>query len=261
MIKQPVTRFLVLLAGVVLGLVMTSCGTANKDEEKAELHLRIGTAYLNQGNYPLALKELLEAYKLNSSNPIVNNNLALAYFVRGKYEDAEKYLLRATSLDSKYTDAYNHLGRVHIEMGKTDEAITELNKVVADLTYPQPERALANLGLAHFKTKNYPLAEKRLKEALKANNTFCPAHNYYGQTLYYMKEYKRAAQAVDAAVQVCRDLDETYYIGALSYFRIGQKEKGQARMREIIELFPKSKYVPKARAHLTDDIQEGKDSE
>ena len=261
MLKQLVIRFITPLAAVMLGLGMTSCTTANRDDEKADLHLRIGTAYLNQGNYPLALKELLEAHKLNPDSPIICNNLALAYFVRGKFAESEKFLQRAVTLDPKYTDAYNNLGRVHIDMGKYDEAIAELNKVVADLTYPQPERGLSNLGLAYFRTKKYSLAEKTLKDALRTNNSFCPAHNYYGQTLYYMKEFKRAAQAVDAAVQVCKDLDETYYIGALSYFRLGQKEKGQARMREIIELFPNSKYVPKARAHLTDDIREGTDSE
>lgn len=242
---------------VAATVLLTSCATNNRDQEKADLHLRIGTAHLNQGNYPIALKELLEAYKLDPENAVICNNLALAYFVREKHVEAEKYLQRAVALDPKYTDAYNNLGRVHIEMNRPEDAIKELNIVVADLTYPQPERGLANLGLAYYRSGNFSMAEKKFREALKANNSFCPAHNYYGQSLYQQKQYKRAASVIETAIQVCKDLDEARYFGAMSYLRMGQKEKAMARMNEVVELFPNSQYASKARAYLDGQDKDG----
>lgn len=244
-----------LLAGVFL-----SCATGDKDAEKAELHLRIGTAHLNQGNYPLALRELLEAHRLNPDNAVVCNNLALAYFVRGKYADAERHLNQAIKIDPKYTDAYNNLGRVHIELGRYDLAINELNRVVSDLTYPQPEKGLSNLGLAHMKAKNYQEAQRRFKEALKINNNFCPAHNHYTQALYLLKEYKRAAAATESALQLCPNLDEAHYYGALSYLKMGQRDRAHARMKEIIELYPASEFAKLARSHLNQASTDGTES-
>ncbi|HEX4922606.1 MAG TPA: tetratricopeptide repeat protein [Bdellovibrionales bacterium] len=244
-----------LLAGLFL-----SCASGNKEREKAELHLRIGTAHLNQGNYPLALRELLEAHRLDSSNPIICNNLALAYYVRGRHAEAEKYLNQAIKLDPKYTDAYNNLGRVHIDTGRYDLAITELTRVVNDLTYPQPEKGLSNLGLAHLKAKNYQEAQRRFKEALQANSAFCPAHNHYAQALYHLKDYKKAAAATETALQLCPNLDEAHYYGALSYLKMGQRDRANARMREIVELYPTSEFAKLARSHLNQASNDGTES-
>jgi type IV pilus assembly protein PilF len=235
-------------AAASLILVIASCTTPSKDNDKAELHLRIGTAHLNQGNYPLALRELLEAHRLDPKNAVICNNLALAYFVRQKLEESEKYLKLAVELEPGYTEARNNLGRTLIELGKYNEAITVLNQVTKDLTFPEPEKGFSNLGLAYFRAKNYQAAQKKFQEALHVNSNFCPAHNMYGQTLFQLKEYRKAADATDRAVQVCPNLDEAHYFGALSYLRLGQKERAMARMREIIELYPNSQYASKARS-------------
>jgi type IV pilus assembly protein PilF len=251
LLEIKVMKLIIILSLILLSFV--SCATPSKEKDKAELHLRIGTAHLNQGNYPLALRELLEAHKLDPSNPIVCNNLALAYFVRSKLEESEKYFKKAIELDPKYTEARNNLGRTYIELNRFNEAIATLNEVTKDLTYTEPEKGFANLGLAYYRTKNFQAAQKKFREALQANNNFCPAHGFYGQTLFQLKEYKKAADATDRALQVCPNLDEAHYYGALSYLKLGQKERGMARMREIVELYPNSQYAAKARALVDKD--------
>ena len=89
-------------ASVIL-IFLTAIGCASqkvKDREtRAQLHMQMGTSHLQQGNYPLALKELLNAEELDPDNPHIQNNLALAYFVRNKLNKAEEHFRKALVID------------------------------------------------------------------------------------------------------------------------------------------------------------------
>ena len=47
----------------------------------ARLHLQIGTSQLESGNYPQAIEELLKAEKLDSSDPVIQNNPKLSILI------------------------------------------------------------------------------------------------------------------------------------------------------------------------------------
>ena len=170
---------------IILSFFAVCLGCANTElkKEQADLHLRIGTSHLLAGRYPQALNEMLAAETLDPENPVIENNLGLAYFVRKEFTQAEKHLLLALTLNPKYNDARNNLGRVHIELARYDEALAELKIVTQDLTYPTPEKAFVNIGIVYMK-KGSPLkALDNFKKGIEANGKFCPAFNYYGQSL------------------------------------------------------------------------------
>ena len=123
---------------VVIFLVSscTSLFKSDRSEERALLRQQLGVSYMQQGNYPLALKELLAAEELDPQNPQIQNNLGMLYFVREKFELSAKHFSRAYDLDNKYTDAKNNLARVYIELKQFAIAQRLLEEVSADLTYP-----------------------------------------------------------------------------------------------------------------------------
>ncbi len=244
------TRYFILL--LVLGL-MWGCATSNSDSaRRAALHLQLGTAHLNSGNFPAAMAELLKAEKLDSSNPIIQNNLGFAFYVRNKFKEAEEHFAKAVRSKPEYTEARNNLGRVLIDLERYDEAIRELNISVNDLTYSAPEKSLSNLGLAYLKKNDYAHAQENFIKALQIQDKACTTITYYGQSLFGQKKYAAAAETFDRAISSCKkeNFDEPYYFSGLSYMRASKREQAVARLEELMQLFPESSYHAKAQTLL-----------
>lgn len=237
--------------GFISVLMLASCVSAKKKEEAA-LHLRIGTGYLQAGQYPAALRELLIAEKLDSTDPTTHNNLGLVYFMRERYELAEKHLARAIEINPKFTEARNNRARVLIELEKYEVAIRELKIVLNDLTYPDPAKAWVNLGLAFFKRGDFSEAKGALAEGLKIRRDNCLGQTLYGRSLYELGQLKTASRALDNAVLICRDskYDEPHYYSGLTYYKLGETSSAVARMEEILKLYPDGNYARKAESML-----------
>lgn len=231
---------------------MAGCASAQKDRDTADLHLRIGTSFLTQGNFPNAMRELQTAEKLDPKNPVIQNNLGLVYFMREKYESAAQHLERALKLNPAYSEARNNYGRVLIELGRYDKAIEELQKVAKDLTYQDPAKAHVNLGLAYFRRGDYSSARNQFSEAIKLNRDNCLAQTYFGRSLLEMSQLPQAATALDNAVVVCRPnkFDEPHYYSGLTYYKLGQVSSAVSRMEEIINLYPEGRFAKRAESLL-----------
>lgn len=238
--------------GLLSLTLLVSCATPSADKKNlSDVHLRLGTAHLQQGNYPQALSELLLAVELDPNNAVARNNLALAYFVRERYPEAELHLKKALEIDPKYSDARNNLGRVYVAMKQYDSAIVELNIVSADLTYPTPEKALSNLALAYYRKGDYAKARDTSLNALKADKDFCPAQGIYGLSLFYLEDYKKAVHAFERTANQCeREKEEAHYYSGLSYYKLGSRDKAVARLQEVLTLYPEGEYTEKAKSIL-----------
>lgn len=210
--------------------------------------MRIGTGYLTGGNLPLAIKELSIAKDLDPKNYAILNNLGLAYYYRQEYSLAGKEFQEALVISPNYTEARSNLSRVFISTEKYAEAIDILKVATRDLTYRQPEKIWANLGMAQLELKKYNDAELSLKKAITLNRHYCPAFTLLGKTHYKLEKYSLAAHVLDQAVFKCRTqyYDEPNYYGALSYLQLGKKNVARAKLKEIIDKFPNGNYAPKA---------------
>ncbi len=242
-----------LLVVTLLMISFSGCGTSQKKEQEiAQLHLRVGTAYLVQGKLPQALRELLIAEENDPQDPFIQNNLGITYFTYKKNKKALFHLKKAIALKDDYSDARNNLGRVYIEEGFFDQAIGELQRVISDLTYLSPNKAMVNLGLAYMRKGSLKEAEQSFLKALQVDRGSCLAHNYYGQTLLRQKRFDEASQSLDQAVSLCQELkfDEPHYYSGVAYLRLGEAEKARSRLKEVVELYPQGAYVKRARKQL-----------
>ena len=243
-----------LLKIIVLCFGLVSCTLINKNkkEETAELHLQMGVSYIQQQNYPLALRELLTAQSLDPRNPVIQNNIGLNYFLMKKYKRSIKHFQKAIRFSSKYTEARSNLARVYIEVKKYKEAQNQLMIAKNDLTYPNPEKIWINLGLIDFKNKKYSEAIKSFLKAIEVGKRDCLSHYMYGRSLYSLKKYTLAGSALDKSIKVCQDsLPEPYYYSALSYYRSGYSKKSQRRFKQVLEKFPESSLAESARKFIS----------
>ena len=238
---------------VVSCLTLTACSTLNaRDRERANLYLELGTSYLVRGDYPLALKELLQSEKLDPNNAATQNNLGLAYYVRHRFNKAEMHFQKALKLRPKFTEAENNLGRLYITVGLYKKAIRELKLATADLTYNQPAKSWSNLGQAYFYDRRYRSAKVALARSLRIYHDSCPTMNIYGRTLYDLKNYKSAAQSFDQAIRFCgkSKFDEPHFYSGMSFYKLGEIYKARAQFRELVTLFPSSRYSAQAKKML-----------
>jgi Tfp pilus assembly protein PilF len=240
--------FLILIS--LLAIVACKSAGDSRNQQKADLHLRLGTNNLERGNYPDALKDLLIAESLAPNEPLTQNNLGLAYFMREKYDQAEIHIRKAIELEPKFTDAKNNLGRVLIEKKKFADAKKYLNEVLEDLTYPMPGKAYINLGLASFGEQAYGEAKEYFLKAINFDRENCLAQNYYARSLLELKEYKKAVTAFDKAEAFCakQSFDEPSYFSAVNSYRMGDTYKAKLKFEALIE--KNSSYREKAEQML-----------
>ncbi|MNS76830.1 lipoprotein NlpI [compost metagenome] len=247
-------KWLLLLATISI----FGCASSSKDAEKSDLYLRMGVSNMESQNYPAALRDLMKAEELNPTNPIIQNNLGMVYFMRQRYDLSVQHLNKALVLQPTFSDARNNLARVQIEQSQYAEAEKNLQKVLADLTYSNQGKAYVNLGLSKFNQKQYSAALSSFEKAMAAQPGDCNAATYRGRSLFELKRYEDAAEALDRAIGLCqKDLfDEPHFYSALAYYRVGDKAKATARFEELIKYYPDGKYRDKAKGML-DLIRKG----
>ncbi|QLY25402.1 lipopolysaccharide assembly protein LapB [Bdellovibrio sp. KM01] len=239
-------------------LALAGCASWSQNKEKSELYLRMGNAFIEEGNYPNAIVALQKAQELDTTNAAVPNSMGQALFMRERYDLAEKQFRKAVAMNPKYSDARNNLARVLIEEGKYAEADKELTLVLNDLTYSGVDKAFTNYGLSKFNQKQYAAAQEAFLNVLKTKSDDCWANSYYGRAFFEEKKYAQATEALDRAIGFCQKnlIDEPHYYSALAYYRVGDKSKSIARFEEIIRYYPDGKYRDKAKGML-DLIRKG----
>ncbi len=247
----------------IVGTLHTISGCAskpNRDKENANLHLQMGTTLFTNRKYPEALRELLAAEKLDSTNPTIQNNLALTYFVRDRFDLALLHVDRAIALNANYTEARNNRARILIERGQYAEAIAEAKRVTADLTYQFPIRGWTNISLAYFRKGDFPNARDSATAALKIERSSCFAQTILGRSLLEMglleknsvALLKDAAETLDRAIVACRSegQDEAAYFAGLAHYKLGKSAAAVARLQGVLRDYPEGRYVKKAESLL-----------
>lgn len=91
---------------------------AKKFVKNEKVWNNIGAIYLRTGRYKEALYALKRAYRLNSTDPEIEVNLAIAYWERGEQTLAEEVARRLVNRDNLSTLATYNLTLLLLKMGK-----------------------------------------------------------------------------------------------------------------------------------------------
>lgn len=163
-------KILTILLLLLLPLSILSCaGTSEQkknDRWEGEIHMQMGSNYLNQGNIEMALFELNKASRLIPRNPDVHFALGTVHLVREEPELAVEEFLKSIELNKRHGDAYNNLGYAYLKLGRWDKAIESCQKALDEVSYDTPERAMTIIGWAYYKRGESARALDILKRAL-----------------------------------------------------------------------------------------------
>jgi type IV pilus assembly protein PilF len=238
---------LLMAAGLSL---FTGCGPGQLDIQRAGVHHGLGYNYLQHGDPTSALREFLEAEKLNPKDAQIQYALGMALNAKGRYLEALEHYKQALVLDPKFTEAHNALGATYLELGKWDDAIQEFNLVLKDILYLTPFYVLNNIGWAYYKKGDLPRAIENYRSALGMKPDFGLAQYNLGWAYRDNKQPDLAIAAFSQATFLVPNFLDAHFQLAKLYFDTGKKKEAQKSFEEVVRLSPQSESARLARQYL-----------
>lgn len=176
-------------------------GLPSPDSLKLVLYVNRGAAKVNIRDFKGAYDDFMAAYKIDSLQIGILNNLAAVCDEVGKGDQTLKYLYRVLEIDSTFIGAYGNIGFKYQEMGDYKKAIGFFDKVLS----LSPDDALAYSNRSFNRYKLGDLAGA-LTDANKAIELY-PSNSYAfrNRALIYL--------AMKKNTEACADLKEALDIG------------------------------------------------
>jgi type IV pilus assembly protein PilF len=198
---------------VLAAALLVGCVTSNSEGGKplkqdqpkdaaAKYNIQLGTAYLQQGNYPLAKEKLERSLKQNPKDANVHTSLGLLYDRTGDPKGADKHFREALRLAPNNPDVSNNYAIYLCKNGRTEEGVQRFMAVAASKFYRTPEVALTNAGVCLRSAKRFDEAQQKFTGAIRQRP------NYSEPTVQLASMYLEREQVAEA-----RKVIDTY-VGA-----------------------------------------------
>jgi type IV pilus assembly protein PilF len=163
-----------ILAAVVAGCGASAAprGKSQKDTPKqdaAELQVRLGRGYLEQGKFETAHEKLERALELDPASIDAHTLMAILYERIDRPKLSEKHYRRAAELDPEDGGANNNLGAYLCRYERYAEADAYFIKALDDPFYATPQAAWSNAGVCAARSGNAGKAEEYFRRSLEIN--------------------------------------------------------------------------------------------
>ena len=246
-------RGCVWVLALVFMISLLSCGASQeKKRAQAKATRELGEAYMRQGSYTEALKELLKAEQINPNDHLIQNDLGLIYMSKSRYDLAETHFKKAMRIKPDYASARNNLGTVYLAEENWPAAIETFKSLEGNLLYGTPHYPLSNLGLAYYNLGDYASAEIYYLKALDIEPYFVIAQRGLGRTYIKMFKIPEAVSVLERAVREAPLWPELYLDMGTAYRMAGQYTKALMAYNKVSELAPDSEAAEKAQAEIRD---------
>ena len=241
--------------GLVLALCATtifcyaSCISTNLEVRKkqAEASRHLGEAHLQQGNYPMALREFLKAQKLYNNDHFLHDDLGLTYMAKGRLDLAIEHFKKALEISPNYSPGRNNLGTAYLNQKEWDAAIKHFKEAAEDLLYATPQFPLSNLGWAYYNKGEYELAIKYYQEALEVDAKFINALRGLGLTYIAMGKASEAVATLESGVKQYPRIPQLRFDLGEAYTLSRDYKKAFDAFQKVAELVPDTPLARKAQ--------------
>lgn len=222
--------------------------TAKKPQVEATRSL--GEAYLAQRNYAMALRELLNAEKMNPDDYLTQYDLGLVYYARKKADLAIRHFEESLRLRPEYAPARNSIGAAYLSIENWDAAIAALKPLQGDLLYATPHYPLTNLGYAYYRKGDYQTAETYLLKALDYEPNFPIALRHLGRVMLATGRVAEAVQRLQRAAELDPRSAEIQMTLGDAYNASFQPDRAIQAYRKVLDLAPSSDLAAVAEKEI-----------
>jgi len=219
----------------------------------------VGSDYLRQGKYAMAIRTLQDAQRQNPSDPVTYYSLGEAFRSKGLLPEAEANLLLSLEKspnpqDPNYQEATLTLATVYIQMERYPEAEVLCQILIDDPTYARPWIALTNRGWAEYKSGRFLEAQASYEEALDFRSDYALAHFNLGQLDQAQSRWLSAIRQLELAseskqLSPLAQAEAHFRMGEI-YITLDRKDKAVEEFRAATEKAPQDKWGTDSRTYL-----------
>lgn len=167
-------------------------GEPTAAESAAETNLKLGQAYMQQGQLELALDKLQKAIALDPKSSSAHTVLAVLLERIGRTEQAGRHYAEAVELAPTDGSALNNRGAFLCRAGAYAEADALFQKALQDPFYRTPASALANAGVCADEAGDTASAERYFRRTLDFEPRNLTALLRLSQIHYDKQDFLRA---------------------------------------------------------------------
>lgn len=227
------------------------CGCVSSDGSKplkqedpklaaAKANVQLGTAYLQQGNFPVAKEKLERSLKQNPKDPDVHTSLGWLYDRTGETKLAEQHFREALRLAPDKPDLINNYATILCKNGRVDEGVEKFSSVAVSKYYRTPEVALTNAGVCLRSAKRPDEAQVKFAAAIKARPNYSEATVQLAGLYLERENLADARKVVDTYINAFRP-DPDVLLAAVRVARAQNDTVAEEKFSRTLRLeFPDS---------------------
>ena len=242
------------VAAAVLFAGCASFGGSDEATRKTQLFYDLALAHYQDGQFPDSIANLQQVLARDSDSYQAKILLGLNYLAVDSLDAAEKITLEACNSKGANSDCWNNLSAIYLKSRKYNQAVDAANQALADLTYPTPSLALANLAQAQIALKELSQAQTTLEHAKKLDPRNCQIRVLLGRVLTKRGALEEALQETRVATSQCPLSAVSHLWEAYTLYLLGDREKASKKLHFIVEQFKRGEIVEKAQT-WTDLLQ------
>lgn len=233
--------------GLVLILFLAACASTgsntepdNSSRKAAETNTSLGQAYMDRGQYEIALDKLKRAIAHDKTYAPAHTVLGLLYERIGEPDLAGEQYREAVKYDPKGGDVNNNYGAYlcHYDQGREAEAY--FLTAIKDPFYQTPWLAYGNAGSCSLQLGDLDKAESYLRQSLEFNKEFAPALLSMADVSYQKGFNLRARAFLQRFEAVGVMNEESLLLGYRIESALGDSRSANRYRQEFIERYPNS---------------------
>jgi type IV pilus assembly protein PilF len=208
--------------------------------QRAQIRADLAAGYYERGQMDVALEELAEAAKLDSSNPRIYNIYGLVYTVMGDNSRAEENFRRAISLAPNDSEIRHNWGVFLCATGRARDAIPEFEQAIRNPLYKTPEIALINAGKCSVTLGEAAKAETYFRQAITVSPNNPIASYNLALLAFRQKRFDEARAWMRPVMQQQTPPPEALYLGMCIERRQGDRQSELSYTSQLRNRYPDS---------------------
>ena len=182
------------------------------DNSIALANLRLGTAYLEQGEYEKSLSKLEKARAADPGYHATYTVLGLLHQRMGENDKAEEYFEKSLKLAPDNPSTLTNYGQFLCSTERYEEADSAFNSAANHPLYSTPEIANTNAGICAYKNQQPVQAEEYFRTALNQNPRVPAALLHMSQINLEQQNYLSARAYMQRFLEVARPTAKSLWI-------------------------------------------------
>lgn len=186
------------------------------------IYTKLAGVYSEMGEYDKALSAYAKVAELRPSDGYIYISIGSIYENQGKYIDALKAYNKVMEMCPEYLYNYLNIANVQYQLRDYKSSIENYNKFLS--TYSQHWEARENLAASYINSGNYENAVNEYENLYSRNPSGFKDFASYGLALFEVKNYQKASEFLERAVDADPENTSAHINLAMSYQELDKND-------------------------------------